>query len=51
VLSNPAVTVCLCGAKSPQQVDDHVRAAAWKLSAADRAEVDALLAAGGPGGA
>jgi aryl-alcohol dehydrogenase-like predicted oxidoreductase len=51
VLSNPAVTVCLCGAKTPQQVDDHVRAASWKLSAADRAEIDALLAAGGPGGA
>jgi aryl-alcohol dehydrogenase-like predicted oxidoreductase len=51
VLSNPAVTVCLCGAKSPQQVDDHVRAAAWRLSAAERAEIDALLAAEREGGA
>jgi aryl-alcohol dehydrogenase-like predicted oxidoreductase len=43
VLSYPAVTVCLCGAKSPEQVDDHVRAAGWRLTAEDRAAVDALL--------
>ena len=43
VLSHPAVTVCLCGAKSPEQVDDHVRAAGWQLTAADRRELDRLL--------
>jgi aryl-alcohol dehydrogenase-like predicted oxidoreductase len=43
VLSHPAVTVCLCGAKSPEQVDDHVRAASWELSTEDRGELDRLL--------
>jgi aryl-alcohol dehydrogenase-like predicted oxidoreductase len=45
VLSHPAITVCLCGAKSPDQVDDHVRAAAWRLTPADRAEIDGIVAA------
>ena len=45
VLAHPAVTVCLCGAKSPAQVDDHLRAAAWRLTAADRAELASLLEA------
>ena len=44
VLSHPAITVCLCGAKSPDQVDEHVRAAAWRLTPEDRAEIDGLLA-------
>jgi aryl-alcohol dehydrogenase-like predicted oxidoreductase len=48
VLSHPAVTVCLCGAKSPKQVDDHVRAAGWQLTSDDRRELDELLAAAGP---
>jgi aryl-alcohol dehydrogenase-like predicted oxidoreductase len=43
VLSHPAVTVCLCGGKSPEQVDDHVRAASWRLSTEDRREIDRLL--------
>ena len=43
VLAHPAVTVCLCGAKSPDQVDDHVRAASWQLSAEDRRDVERLL--------
>jgi aryl-alcohol dehydrogenase-like predicted oxidoreductase len=43
VLAHPAVTVCLCGAKSPEQVDDHVRAAAWQLSPEDRRDVERLL--------
>lgn len=43
VLAHPAVTVCLCGAKTPAQVDDHVRAAAWRLTPEERAEVDRLL--------
>jgi aryl-alcohol dehydrogenase-like predicted oxidoreductase len=45
VLSHPAVTVCLCGAKSPEQVDEHVRAAGWGLTPADRAEVSAMASA------
>jgi aryl-alcohol dehydrogenase-like predicted oxidoreductase len=44
VLSHPAITVCLCGAKSPDQVDEHVRAAAWRLTAHDRTAIDRLLA-------
>jgi aryl-alcohol dehydrogenase-like predicted oxidoreductase len=48
VLSHPGVTVCLCGAKSPEQVDDHVRAASWELSAEDRGEVNRLLGSASP---
>ena len=48
VLSHPAVTVCLCGGKSPEQVDDHVRAASWHLSTEDRREIDRLLGNTGP---
>jgi len=46
VLSHPAVTVCLCGAKSPEQVDDHVRAASWRLSSEDRRDIDRIVGAG-----
>jgi aryl-alcohol dehydrogenase-like predicted oxidoreductase len=48
VLSHPAVTVCLCGSKSPEQVDDHVRAASWHLSPEDRAEIDRLVNSSSP---
>jgi aryl-alcohol dehydrogenase-like predicted oxidoreductase len=48
VLSHPAVTVCLCGGKSPEQVDDHVRAASWSLSTDDRDEIERLLAGTAP---
>jgi aryl-alcohol dehydrogenase-like predicted oxidoreductase len=48
VLSNPAVTVCLCGAKSPEQVDDHVRAADWHLTAEERRDIDRLLGSTDP---
>jgi aryl-alcohol dehydrogenase-like predicted oxidoreductase len=44
VLSHPAITVCLCGAKSPEQVDEHVRAAAWRLAPHERDEVERVLA-------
>jgi aryl-alcohol dehydrogenase-like predicted oxidoreductase len=44
VLAHPAVTVCLCGAKSPEQVDDHVRAAEWQLTAAERSDIERVLA-------
>jgi aryl-alcohol dehydrogenase-like predicted oxidoreductase len=45
VLGHPATTVCLCGAKSAAQVDDHIRAAAWHLRPEDRRDVERLLAA------
>jgi aryl-alcohol dehydrogenase-like predicted oxidoreductase len=45
VLAHPAVTVCLCGGKSPEQVDDHARAASWQLSTEERREIDRFLAA------
>ncbi len=45
VLSHTAVTVCLCGAKSPEQVDEHVRAAGWELTPAERDEVSAMAPA------
>jgi len=48
VLSHPAVTVCLCGAKSPEQIDDHVRAASWRLSTDDRRDIDRLLGSTAP---
>ena len=43
VLSHSAVTVCLCGAKSPDQVDDHVRAAEWQLTEDERRDVARVL--------
>jgi aryl-alcohol dehydrogenase-like predicted oxidoreductase len=43
VLSHPAVTVCLCGAKSGAQVDEHVRAAGWELTPAERDEISRLI--------
>jgi aryl-alcohol dehydrogenase-like predicted oxidoreductase len=48
VLSHPAVTVCLCGAKSPEQIDDHVRAANWHLSTDDRRDIESLLDSADP---
>jgi aryl-alcohol dehydrogenase-like predicted oxidoreductase len=42
VLANPAVTVCLCGAKNAAQVNDHVRAARWTLSETELGEIDAI---------
>src|SRR5262249_13052783 len=48
VLSHPAVTVCLCGAKSHEQIDDHVRAASWNISTDDRRDIDRLLGSTAP---
>jgi aryl-alcohol dehydrogenase-like predicted oxidoreductase len=42
------VTVCLCGAKSPEQIDDHVRAANWHLSTDDRRDIESLLDSADP---
>jgi aryl-alcohol dehydrogenase-like predicted oxidoreductase len=44
LLSRPAVASVIAGAMSPQQIRSNVAAAGWKLSGADLAEVDAILA-------
>jgi aryl-alcohol dehydrogenase-like predicted oxidoreductase len=43
-LANPAVTSCIVGARAPAQVDDHVRAADWRLTPRDMEDIDRLLA-------
>jgi aryl-alcohol dehydrogenase-like predicted oxidoreductase len=43
-ISNPAVDVAIVGARHPAHLDDPVAAAGVPLSAADRDEIDALLA-------
>ncbi len=44
VLSNPAVTVGLVGIRNPQELQENVAAAAWKLSDDDKAEIDRIMA-------
>lgn len=41
VVYRPAVTVAICGAKRPSQVEDNVGAAGWQLTEADLAEIEA----------
>lgn len=41
-LSNSAVTSCIVGAKSPQQVLQNARAAEWELSKQDLKEIDEI---------
>jgi aryl-alcohol dehydrogenase-like predicted oxidoreductase len=43
--SRPAVASVIAGAKSTEQVEANARAADWKLTGADLAEVDRILAA------
>lgn len=40
----PAVSVCLVGAKSPEQVREHVGAQGWRLSQEELTRIDAILA-------
>ena len=42
VLSHPR-SPSACEAKSPDQVDDHVRAAGWRPAPEERSEVSALI--------
>jgi aryl-alcohol dehydrogenase-like predicted oxidoreductase len=42
--SHPLVASVIAGATTPGQIDANVAAAGWKLSDADRAEVDAVIA-------
>lgn len=44
LLSRPAVVSVIAGAMSPQQIQSNVAAAGWKLSDAELAEVDRILA-------
>lgn len=44
VLSNPAVTVGLVGIRNPQELQENVAAADWKLSEQDKAEIDGIMA-------
>ncbi len=43
-LSHPAVTVGLVGIRNPQEMQENVAAAAWKLSDDDKAEIDRIMA-------
>ncbi len=45
VLSHAEVTCAICGAKRPAQVEENVGGAGWALSAADLAEIAAILPA------
>ena len=46
--SRPTVASVITGATSPEQVQANVASAGWKLTDADLAEVDAILAKSGP---
>jgi aryl-alcohol dehydrogenase-like predicted oxidoreductase len=47
LLSRPEVSTVIAGATKPEQVDENARAADWKLSEDDLAEIDRLLGMGG----
>ena len=49
VLSNPAVTAAIVGARRPEQVEVNVAAMGWRLSEADLAEIEAASADLGSG--
>jgi aryl-alcohol dehydrogenase-like predicted oxidoreductase len=40
--SGPQISSVICGATSPEQVSENVKAGAWKLSAEERDAVDKL---------
>lgn len=44
LLSHPEIPSVIAGVSSPEQVEQNVRGAAWVLSDAERAEVDAIAA-------
>ncbi len=43
VLSNPAVTVGLVGMRDERELNENIAASGWRLSAADRAEIDRIF--------
>jgi len=50
VLSNPAVTSAIVGAKRPSQVEENVGGAGWALTEAQKAGIEQILARGGQPG-
>ncbi len=50
VVANPAVTSAIVGAKTPEQARHNAAAGDWRLSQADLAEIEELLAKALPGG-
>ena len=44
VLGHPAVSVALVGMRNPRELAENVQAAEWKLTEADRAEIDRIFA-------
>jgi len=46
LLARPVVASVIAGATSPQQISSNARAAGWKLTSADLAEVDRILQQG-----
>jgi aryl-alcohol dehydrogenase-like predicted oxidoreductase len=47
VLGHPAVTVALVGMRNTWELEDNVAAVDWKLTTADRAEIDRIFEEGG----
>jgi len=43
VLSNPAVTVGLVGVRNPRELAENIAATEWRLTDADRADIDAIF--------
>ena len=43
VLGNPAVSVALVGMRNARELQENVQAVDWKLTAADRAEIDRIF--------
>ena len=44
VLGNPAVRVALVGMRNEHELQEHVAASNWKLTPADRTEIDRIFA-------
>ncbi len=42
-LANPTVTTAIVGAKSPEQLHEHVRAASWQLTPAEMQQIDEMI--------
>lgn len=47
-IQRPGITVALCGAKRPNQIQDNAAALGWKLTAAQIAQIDQAIAERGP---
>ena len=43
VISQPGVTVAICGAKRPEQVEDNAGGADWRISDEDLAEIETII--------